>query len=336
MKSAILKDGKIQITEKDKPELTHDKKGAVVKITGCGLCGSDIVKINHATKENENKIVLGHEITGIIEDINVNIIGNGEKIPFKKGDKIAMGHHYPCFKCKMCLLGHHSMCETFKSSNIYPAGFGEYIYINENHLKYTVFKKPDNLTEEEFSFLEPLSCCIRAIRRACVDFEHDNSIFNALVIGLGSIGLLTAQALKAFKVNTFGFDINYERQNFAKENFNIDFNENLKYDLIFMTSGSYKALYDVYKFAQKGAVIIVFSSISNDKDGYLNNEIYYNELTVMGSYSPSPNDLLMSKKLLETGLVKTKNFSTNYNLYEIEKAIKDTKEGKILKGYIKL
>ena len=73
MKSAILKNGKIEIVEKNIPDL-KDKKGAIIKVFGCGLCGSDIVKIHHATPENENNIVLGHEITGEIVDINIDII----------------------------------------------------------------------------------------------------------------------------------------------------------------------------------------------------------------------------------------------------------------------
>ena len=67
-----------------------NKKGAMIKFAGCWLCGSEIVKINHSTKENEDKVVLGHEITGIIEDINVEIKGFKEETPFKKGDIIAM------------------------------------------------------------------------------------------------------------------------------------------------------------------------------------------------------------------------------------------------------
>ena len=59
MKTAIYENGKIVISEQEKPEL-KDKKGAIVKVFGCGLCGSDIVKY----RENlvKNGTVLGHEI----------------------------------------------------------------------------------------------------------------------------------------------------------------------------------------------------------------------------------------------------------------------------------
>ena len=336
MKSAVLKNGKITIINKEIPTL-EKTEGAIIKVNACGLCGSDIVKINHSTPSNENKISLGHEIVGTIVDINVDITGNGAKTPFKKGDIVAMGHHYPCFKCKYCIHENYSMCETFKNSNIHPGGFSEYIYADVNHLKNTVFKKPENISEEEFSFLEPLSCCIRAIKRSGLEFNNKelNKTYNALVLGLGSIGILMSEALKAFGAKTNGFDINPERQAFIK-NFGIDFDKNSKYDLIFMTSGANKAIDSALNLIDKGGKIIVFSSIPDDIKGYNNNEIYYKELSIIGSYSPSPDDLKMSYEFIKTGLVNVKNISTTYKLDNLEKAINDTKLGKILKGYIEL
>ena len=94
MKSAKLINKKVEIIEIEKPVL--NKKGAIIRVVGCGLCGSDIVKIILANSENEKNIILGHEVVGIIEEINCEIKG------FKVGDKIALGHHYPCFECEYC------------------------------------------------------------------------------------------------------------------------------------------------------------------------------------------------------------------------------------------
>ena len=68
MKSAKLINGKVQIIDISKPIL--NSPGAIIRVLGCGLCGSDIVKIKHATPETEDKIVLGHEVVGVIEEIN--------------------------------------------------------------------------------------------------------------------------------------------------------------------------------------------------------------------------------------------------------------------------
>ena len=89
----------------------------------------------------------------------------------------------------------------------------------------------DNLKDDEKAFLEPLSCCIRAVRRAGFNYESDNSKFSSLVVGLGSIGLLMMKALKAFGVNVCGYDISSSRMELAKKH-GFEFAP-VKYDTVF-------------------------------------------------------------------------------------------------------
>ena len=102
-----------------------------------------------------------------------------------------------------------------------------------------------------------------------------------------------------------------------------------------MTSGSDKAIDTALKYVKDGGKILVFSSTPNNQ-GYPNNEIYYRELTVLGSYSPSPADLKDSLKLLADKEVKVSGLSTEYPLEQIQKAINDTVDNKIMKAYIKI
>lgn len=327
MKTVKLIDGKIQIIEHEKPKIFNN--GAIIKVLGCGLCGSDLVKIKHATKENERQIVLGHEVVGIIDEINCDVKG------YKKGDIVALGHHYPCFQCEFCKNGSYSMCQTFKESNIFPAGFSEYIKINENHLKYTVYKMSNELKHDEMAFLEPLACCVRAIRRAGFDYYQNNSRFSALVVGLGSIGTLFLKALRAFRVDVEGFDINPDRQEFAKSQGFI-FDENRKFDTVFLTAGSSKAIQTALDKVVDGGKIIVFASVEDDLKGFMNNEIYYRELSVIASYSPSPYDIELSSMLLNNKKVNMEGLSTHYSLDNLIQAIDDSFNNKVFKAYIKI
>ena len=324
MKSAKLIDDKIEIVELDVPKLTGE--GAIIKVIGCGLCGSDLVKIKHKTKN----IILGHEVVGEIVDIN-------SKTDFKIGDIVAVAHHYPCLdekNCQYCKNGSYSMCKTFKSVNIFPAGFSEYIKVDENHLKYTVYKMNKNLEYDEMAFLEPLSCCIRAVRRAGFIYGKNNEIHSALVVGLGSIGLLMMKALSAYKVEVCGFDVSDERMELA-QNQGFDFKEK-KYDAVFLCAGNSKALDTALKYVIDGGKIIVFSSIQDDDIGFSNNEIYYRELSVIASYSPAPIDIKQSSEFLNTGLVKVKGLSTHYPLDKLACAVDDSFKGKVFKAYIQI
>ena len=333
MKTAQVNGDKIVIKEVDDIKL-DGRKGAIVKVLGCGLCGSDIVKFRE--KIVQNGAVLGHEIVAVIDEID-------SETKFKKGDKIVSSHHIPCGECVYCRHGNVSMCEHFKSTNIRPGGFSERVYLSEEHLKNVAYAVPADMTEEEISFYEPLGCCVRAIKR-CNLIADDN----VLVVGLGSIGLLMGEGIKAMGYKVYGCDLIDERielgNNLGIESYNSRDLENFDkiiqeksggIDAVFMTSGADKALDVALKVVRKGGKILVFSSTPKNT-GYPNNEIYYKELTVLGSYSPSPKDLKDSFDLLISHKVNVKGLTTVYPLDKVGQAFDDTVANKILKAYIKI
>ena len=219
------------------------------------------------------------------------------------------------------------------------------MYLSEEHLQKVAHLLPENLDEIEGAFYEPLGCCVRAVRRA--DLPKGSTV---LVVGLGSIGILMAQALKSFGMNVIGCDLIDERIQILKnlgieainssdfetsKQFVFSKTENYGVDAVFMTSGADKAIDFALKLVRNGGKILVFASTPKNF-GYPNNEIYYRELTVLGSYSPAPSDLSESLELLRTGKVKVQGLSTVYALDEINQAFEDTISNKILKAYLKV
>ena len=325
MKVAEIKNDLVVTSEREKITL-ENRKGAIVKVLGCGLCGSDIVKLKQ--KLAKDGTVLGHEIVCKIVEID-------SSTSFKVGDTIVTSHHIPCGKCEYCKNGNVSMCRHFKQTNIFPGGFSEYVFVSEEHLQNVAYIKPENLTNAEAAFYEPLACCIRAVKRATL--QQGSS---ALVIGLGSVGILMAQALNALGMKVIGCDLISSRVELLKslgiEAFNVtEMCESIQVDCVFMTSGSDKAIPTALKYVRDGGKILVFSSTPQNF-GYANNEIYYRELTVLGSYSPAPTDLKDSLNLLKNKDVKVSKLSTEYSLDQVQKAINDTVENKILKAYVKI
>lgn len=320
MKTAVVSGEKIVTKEIEDIKL-NGRKGAIVKVLGCGLCGSDIVKFKH--KLVSDGAVLGHEIVAVIDEINSDT-------DFKIGERIVTSHHIPCFECTYCKHGNYSMCAHFKKTNILPGGFSEKVFVSEEHLKNVAYRVPSNMSDEEISFYEPLGCCIRAIKR-CALQEEDK----VLVVGLGSIGLLMGEGLKAFGYDVYGCDLIPERVELANRMGIKTLPDGLEADAVFMTAGADRAIETALKSIKMGGKILVFSSTPNNW-GYANNEIYYKELTVMGSYSPSPLDLKDSFELLTSGKVNVKNLTTVYPLDSIQEAFDDTVLNKIFKAYIKI
>lgn len=336
MRASVLKNGKFEVVDMDMPELKE--KGAIVRVTGCGLCGSDIVKLKHNSVPDGT--VLGHEIVGKIVKIHSDT-------DFMVGDEIVMGHHVPCFDCTYCYGENYSMCRKFKHTNIVPGGFAEYIYVSEDHLMNTVFNVTASITDEEISFTEPLACCIRCVKRTKVDFNS-----NVLVVGLGTIGLLMGQAARELGFKAYGVDLLDERVELAKK---FGFEDAFKlgelretvsdmkltvnpsgFDAVIMTSGADQALDLAFASVRDGGTINVFSSVKSDETAYPNNQIYYRELTVTSSYSSSPVDLEDAFEFLQNNRVKVEGLSTRYPLEKLNEAVADTLSNKIMKAYIEI
>ena len=76
-----------------------------------------------------------------------------------------------------------------------------------------------------------------------------------LVIGLGSIGLLMLKGLRAFGVNAYGLDVSSERSILAAQH-GFCFEDNKKYDVVFLTAGSDSAIKTALKHVIDGGKII--------------------------------------------------------------------------------
>ncbi len=338
MKAAVLKEKNIfEIEDIKKPEL--EGKGALIRVLGCGLCGSDIVKIKTAMAKEGS--ILGHEIVGIIEQIQ-------SETDFEVGDKVVLGHHVPCFNCEFCKGGSFSMCKTFKKTNIKPGGFCEYLKVSEAHLKNTVCKVPENMSDIVASFTEPLACCIRAIKRASIQ-KNDT----VLIIGLGSIGLLMGQAAQVYGAKVIGCDILQDRLSMAKK---LGFNETILFqsnettsdllkkkmhalsgvDKVILTAGNDNSIAFALKSIRDGGDIVIFASVKSNDKGFSNNEIYYRELSIKASYSPTPADIKESFSLLKDGKINVEHITEVYDFKDLNQAVSDFVSNKILKAYIKI
>lgn len=309
---AIDKNKKLKLAELPIPEIKDDE--ALVKVDVCGICGSDLVKIKEGLVQEGT--VLGHEVVGTIEEVGSQVRR------WTTGQKVVVAHHAPCLNCYFCRSGNFSMCKQFKNTNIIPGGFSEYIKVSRAHLEQTTFLIPKGaVTDHEIALTEPLACCLRAINRA--NITTSNSV---LICGLGSIGIMLGKLCISRGAHVFGIDLLEERLKLGKEmqaiqdgylanssqikNWLLNMTEGRGVDIVFLASGSEKSISLAISLVRSGGKIVVFSSIPKE-EGFYNNEVYYRELTVIGSYSPSPASLKEAYELIVTGKIKLDRLVTD-------------------------
>ena len=128
---------RIEIKEFNIPEIGDDEM--LVKVEGCGICGTDV----HEYKNDPFElipVVLGHEGTGEIIKIGKNIKRDSAGKSLKVGDKIVTCI-IPCGECPTCLQHPErtNLCENqgiyglISDDNVHLNGwFGDYIVIRKN------------------------------------------------------------------------------------------------------------------------------------------------------------------------------------------------------------
>ena len=277
----------------------------LLRLRGCGLCGSDIAKVGAAG--TRLPLVLGHEVVGEVVDAGPGVSA------FAAGDRVVAAHHVPCGDCHFCRRGSDSMCAAFKTSNLDPGGFAELVRVPASNVSHATFKVPPHVTDEAASFVEPLACCLRAVRRAGI-LPGDT----AVVVGLGSIGCLFVQLLRRAGAIVVGVDLLGERADLARglgaeaagmpdsgRAAALSLTAGRGADLVLITGGGAAVLPWAASAVRDGGAIHYFAGGGGDALPVSLETLYKRELTLATTYSSSPADLAAAFGLVTAGEIRT-------------------------------
>lgn len=107
MKAAVFV-GQGRLAARDWPRPRVGPGELLLRVRGCGLCGSDIAKIEDPA--TLYPAVFGHELVGDVVEAGEGVADFGVR------DRVVAAHHVPCGECHYCARGSHSMCRAFKAS----------------------------------------------------------------------------------------------------------------------------------------------------------------------------------------------------------------------------
>jgi threonine dehydrogenase-like Zn-dependent dehydrogenase len=154
-----------------------DGPGDLVRVLACGLCGSDVEKLDVARAG----VVLGHEVVAETAD----------------GRRVALVHHSACGSCAQCKAGHESLCTGFAAPTIRPGGFAERV------IAQGWVELPPEIDEIKGTMVEPLACVLRGARLVTPG--------RVLIVGHGFIGHLFAAVLQHRGETVFAVDVDPRR-----------------------------------------------------------------------------------------------------------------------------
>jgi len=175
-----------------------------------GICGSDLhivtLKASPVTSPFSSfPFVLGHENVGEVIEVG------GAVRSVRAGQRVVANPLLCCEAraieppCTACASGHHSRCAHFTDGAISPGmligttrdtggSWGEVFVAHKSRL----VAVPESMSDEDAVLVEPLACSVHAVRS-----NLPAAGARVLVVGAGSIGLLTTAALAAIAPERF-------------------------------------------------------------------------------------------------------------------------------------
>jgi threonine dehydrogenase-like Zn-dependent dehydrogenase len=148
--------------------IIEEPRDAIVKVTSCAICGSDLHLYDHFMVGLEKGDILGHEFMGEVVEVGKEVNGK-----LKVGERVVVPFTIFCGECDQCRKGNFSVCERTnrKKENAdkmfghstaglfgythltggYSGGQAEYVRVP--FADCTHIKVPENLTDEQVLFL---------------------------------------------------------------------------------------------------------------------------------------------------------------------------------------
>ena len=179
MKAAVLVGPqKIEIREVPVPAVTPGTMK--IRVSSCGVCGSDIHMWKQGKGWNPNPdpdFHMGHEFCGVVVD-------PGDST-FAIGDRVTFWANLYCGTCDMCRIGKEHLCRNVHGTNyigfVCNGAYAEYFVGRSRN----AYRLPDSVSDVAAGLIDPLMVAYHAVKQSSLKL-HDK----VLVVGSGIIAQL--------------------------------------------------------------------------------------------------------------------------------------------------
>jgi L-iditol 2-dehydrogenase len=167
----------LQFDLREVPTPTPNVGEVLVRVTGCGICGTDL---HFLRAMNHEWTPLGHELAGCVEEVGAGV----SRLRF--GDSVIIENNSGCSVCDACKNGESRYCRNIWTFMNDQAGIGDYVCVPEASLQ-----KYHGLTPRQATVAEPLTVAIDVTLRADIPLNGEVAIW-----GAGPIGIMACQIAK--------------------------------------------------------------------------------------------------------------------------------------------
>ena len=208
MHAAVLHGPRDVRTEK-RADLTPGAGEAVVQVFASGLCGTDF-RIWNGDRAVRYPLIMGHEFIGEVVAVGPPLgspVGPNVQA-LQPGQKVAVEPNYSCGACPLCREGNRNLCLSRTAIGIdVNGGFAEQACLPAR----CCWPAPAEVSDDQLLLAEPLAVVVRAVARG--EARPGESV---AVLGVGALGLLAIQVLKAQGLRVLAIGRTNHRENLAR------------------------------------------------------------------------------------------------------------------------
>ena len=280
MKALILQEpGRITLDEVSVPSLGPGD--LLVKVKASTTCGTDLKAFKRGHSQIPMPGGFGHEYSGVV-------VGAGEGAKFAFGQAIMGVHSAPCGECFWCQHGQENLCETIMSSKVLGS-FAEYLVVPKRIAEKNVFEKPDSISFDVASLLEPYASVAQGILELQNVLRPDSKV---LVIGPGAIGLLFVAGLRQSGVT----DITLAGRNQDRLAVGSQFGANaiayndlekvgIGYDIVIECTGQVEVWERCIDFVRRGGTVMLFGGCAGGtKASFDTHRLHYDQISLLSPF----------------------------------------------------
>lgn len=322
--AVILAADRFEVRSVPRPTLRHPGE-ILVRTLACGICSGDLMPWYLAKKVGT---VLGHEPVGRVVEVGADVSH------LKVGDLVFVHHHAPCRGCAECLRGTPVHCATWKRTALDPGGMAEQIRVPAEIVRADAFAVND-LHPEQALFIEPIGCCVKALRR--IGGEQIVTGRRVVLVGCGIMGLLNIQVARAFgAAEVYAVEPDAVRRHWASLCGAVamapeEAQERLRRssEIVVIGPGFPEVIRQGLAYVRDAGVACLFTPTATGVGTELDlGELYFREVSLVPSYSCGPEDTRKAYELLQTGQVEPRKLITHrFGLEQVQQAFETARAG---------